>query len=247
MAREVQILVGDDEIDITIETGTRKPTGIVRIAGICLDGYLVSLAPFQEFTEVDIKTEVTIIGTSDTLTIEINISYQHDTLEVEHDALSLPFIFRSQLIAIPANAHLLESTRTQSAAHVASGITVIWSLAGIRSHPVLTDQEVVGKIHHLITALSSFQLRDILHITAMELPSLVDADCIANRRFCRKGTHQRQTCHQQRGEKYSLLIHFKFILLISVRLGYILIHGWIPHELIEIIWLGRIVVLPVTA
>ena len=69
MAGEEQILVGDDEIDITIETGTRKPTGIVRIAGICFDSYLVSLAPFQEFTEVDIETEVPIIGTSDTLSI----------------------------------------------------------------------------------------------------------------------------------------------------------------------------------
>ena len=69
MAREVQILVGDDEIDITIETGTRKPTGIIRIAGICLNGYLVSLAPFQELAQVDIKTKVPIIGTSDTLSI----------------------------------------------------------------------------------------------------------------------------------------------------------------------------------
>ena len=65
MAREEQILVGDNEIDITIETSTRKPTGIVRIAGIRLDGNLVSLAPFQELAQIDIETEVTIIGTSD--------------------------------------------------------------------------------------------------------------------------------------------------------------------------------------
>jgi len=193
MAREVQILVGDDEIDITIETGTRKPTGIIRIAGICLNGYLVSLAPFQELAQVDIKTKVTIIGTSDTLTIEINISYQHDALEVEHDALSLPFIFRSQLIAIPANAHLLESTRTQSAAHVASGITIVRTFAGIRSHPVLTDQEIMRQIYHVIIPLSCFQLIYILHISAMELPSLVDTDCIAHRCISRKGSHQRQT------------------------------------------------------
>ena len=36
-----------------------------------------------------------------------------------------------------------------------------------------------------------------------------------------------------------------FKVLISVWLGYILIHGWIPYELIEIIRLGRIEVLPV--
>ena len=154
MAGEEQILVGDDEIDITIETGTRKPTGIVRIAGICLDSYLVSLAPFQEFTEVDIKTEVTIVGTSDTLTIEINISYQHDTLEVEHDALSLPFSLGSKLIAIPADAHLLKATRTQSAAHIAARIAIIWSLTGIWSYPILSDQEIMRQIHHIIPTLS---------------------------------------------------------------------------------------------
>ena len=153
MARKEKVLVGDDEIDITIETGTRKPTGIVRIAGICLDGYLVSLAPFQEFTQVDIETEVPIIGTTDSLTIQIDISHQHDALEIEHDALSLPFILRSQLIAIPANAHLLESTRTQSAAHIASGITIVRTLAGIRSHPILSYQEIMWQIHHIIPAL----------------------------------------------------------------------------------------------
>ena len=36
-----------------------------------------------------------------------------------------------------------------------------------------------------------------------------------------------------------------FKVLISVWLGYILVHGWIPYELIEIIWLGRIEVLPI--
>ncbi len=36
-----------------------------------------------------------------------------------------------------------------------------------------------------------------------------------------------------------------FKVLIPVWLGHILVHGWIPYELIEIIWLGRIEVLPV--
>ncbi|CUQ37813.1 Uncharacterised protein [Segatella copri] len=45
----------------------------------------------------------------------------------------------------------------------------------------------------------------------MELPSLVDADGIAHRCISRKGSHQRQTAQQQRGEKYCLFIHFKFI------------------------------------
>ena len=35
-----------------------------------------------------------------------------------------------------------------------------------------------------------------------------------------------------------------FKVLISVWLGYIQIHGWIPHELFEIIWLGRIETTP---
>ena len=37
-----------------------------------------------------------------------------------------------------------------------------------------------------------------------------------------------------------------FKVLIPVWLGHILIHRWIPYELVEIIWLRRIEVLPVS-
>ena len=54
------------------------------------------------------------------------------------------------------------------------------AFAGIRSHPVLTDQEIMRQIYHVIIPLSCFQLIYILHITTMELPSLVDADGISH-------------------------------------------------------------------
>ena len=211
MTREKQVLIGDDEIDITIETGTRKPAGVAWILRIRLDCDFVCLSPFQKFAQVDIEAQVSIVGTTDSLTVQIDIAHQHDALEVEHDALSLPFVLRRKFVAIPADAHLLESTGTQSAAHIAARIAVIRALAGIWSHPVLSYQEIMWQIHHIIPALGSFQLRDILHITAMELPSLVDTDSIAHRSLSRKGSHQRQTAKQQRGEKYCLFIHSKFI------------------------------------
>ena len=153
MAREEQILIGNDEVDITIETGARKPAGVAWILRIRLDCDFIRLSPFQEFAQVYIKTEISIVGTSDTLSVQIDISYQHDALEVEHDALSLPFILGSEFVAIPADAHLLESTGTQSAAHIAARIAVIRALAGIRSHPVLSYQEIMWQIHHIIPAL----------------------------------------------------------------------------------------------
>ena len=137
MTREVQLGVGDDEIDITIETGTRVPTRVVGVASIRLHRNLVHLSILQEFGNIGIHSEIAIVGAPDALSIEIDISHQHNALEVEHDALALPFLLRSQFIAIPADAHLLESTRTQTAAHIAARITVVGSLAGIRSHPVL--------------------------------------------------------------------------------------------------------------
>ena len=200
MTREVKILVCNDEVDITEETTTRKPAGVVRLAGIRLDGNFIHLPPLQKFTQVDIEAQVAIVGASDSLTVQIDIAHQHDALEVEHDALSPPFIFRSQLLTIPADAHLLESTGTQSAAHIAARIAVIRSFAGIRSHPILSYQEIMWQIHHIIPTLGCFQLRDILYITAMELPSLVDTDGIAHR--CKTGHRQEQTAQQQRSEKH---------------------------------------------
>ena len=137
MTREVQLGVGDDEVDITIETGTRVPTRVVGVASIRLHRNLVHLSILQEFGNIGIHSEVAIVGAPDALSIEIDISHQHNALEVEHDALALPFLLRSQFIAIPTDAHLLESTRTQTAAHIAARITVVGSLADIRSHPVL--------------------------------------------------------------------------------------------------------------
>ena len=49
MAREEQILIGNDEVDITIETGTRKPAGVGRVLRIRLDCDFIRLSPFQEF------------------------------------------------------------------------------------------------------------------------------------------------------------------------------------------------------
>ena len=153
MAREEQILIGNDEIDITIETSARKPAGVTWILRIRLDCDFVRLSPLQEFAQVDIEAQVSIVGTTDSLTVQIDISYQHDALEVEHDALSLPFILGSKLVAIPADAHLLESAGTQSAAHIAARIAIVRSLAGIWSHPVLSYQEIMWQIHHIIPAL----------------------------------------------------------------------------------------------
>ena len=153
MTREVKILVCNDEVDITEETATRIPTGIIRLAGIRLYNNFIHLPPLQKFAQVDVKTQVAIIGTTDTLPIKIDIAHQHDTLEVEHDALSLPFSLGSKLIAIPADAHLLKATWTQSAAYIAARIAVIRPLAGIRSHPILSYQKIVWQIHHIISAL----------------------------------------------------------------------------------------------
>ena len=153
MTREVKILVCNDEVDITEETATRIPTGIIRLAGIRLYNNFIHLPPLQKFAQVDVKTQVAIIGTTDTLPIKIDIAHQHDTLEVEHDALSLPFILWSQLIAIPSKTHLLKATWTQSAAYIAARIAVIRPLAGIRSHPSLSYQKIMWQIHHIIFAL----------------------------------------------------------------------------------------------
>ena len=180
MAREIQILIGDDKVDIPIKTGTSKPAGVVRIAGICLHSYLINFAKLEQLAHIYIKTEVTIVSTSYSLTIQINIAHEHDALEIEENALALPLGLRSQFIAIPADTHFLKSTRTQSAANVATCITIIRTFAGIRSHPILSDQEIVRQIDYLIISLQFLQQIHVGNIPTMELPSSVERNRISD-------------------------------------------------------------------
>ena len=180
MAREIQILVGDDKVDIPIKTSTGKPAGVVRIAGICLHCYLIDFAKLEQLAHIYIKAEVTIVSTSYSLTIEVNIAHEHDALEIEENALALPLGLRSQFIAIPADTHFLEATWTQTAANITTCITIIRTFAGIRSHPVLSDQEIVRQVDHLIISLQILQHIHVGNIPTMELPTSVERNRISD-------------------------------------------------------------------
>ena len=180
MAREIQILVGDDKVDIPIKTCTGKPAGVVRIAGICLHCNLIDFAKLEQLAHIYIKAEVTIVSTSYSLTIEVNIAHEHDALEIEENALALPLGLRSQFIAIPADTHFLKSTWTQTAANVTACITIIRTFAGIRSHPVLSDQEIVRQVDYLIISLQILQHIHVGNIPTMELPTSAERNRISD-------------------------------------------------------------------
>ena len=60
--------------------------------------------------------------------VEPHVAHEHDALEVEHHSLAFPFLLWGERISVPSHVHLLEATRTESAAHVASGIAVVGTL-----------------------------------------------------------------------------------------------------------------------
>ena len=155
MAREIAFPVGDDEVDIAVEATTRVPARVVGLSGVCPDGNLIHLAPAQELAHVNIETDIAVVRTTDTLTVEKDITHEHDALEVQQDTLVLPLLLRCKFVTVPARTHLLKATGTQPTAHIAACITVVRSLTGIGSHPVLPNQEVVGQVHHLICGLES--------------------------------------------------------------------------------------------
>ena len=180
MAREIQFLVSDDKVDIPIKTGTGKPAGVVRIAGICLHCNLIDFAKLEQLAHIYIKAKVTIVSTSYSLTIEVNIAHEHDALEIKEYALALPLGLRSQFIPIPAYTHFLKATWTQTAANITTCITIIRTFAGIRSHPVLSDQEIVRQVDYLIISLQILQHIHVGNIPTVELPTSVERNRISD-------------------------------------------------------------------
>ena len=135
------------------------------------------------------------------LAVEPYITHEHNTLKVEHYPSALPFCLWGEHISIPSHVHFLETTRTQSAAHITACITIVRTFRGIWFHPRLSDKEVMRKVHPL--ALSVFHSLNARQFTQVKLPSGIQAYRISH---CgRRSTYEH--CHSRQNHKF---LHSKY-------------------------------------
>ncbi len=104
------------------------------------------MAIFQFVGDVYFCAEITVVGSSDFLAVEIDVSDKKYSLEVEKHATPFPTVVGSEGLAIPTCPHFLETSRAQAAFYVGHRIVEIGFLVGRGLNPVLTDLKVVGKI-----------------------------------------------------------------------------------------------------
>ena len=217
MAREIELVVGDDKANITEESATRIPSRIIGSTRICPHCYLVLLAVTEQLAHVDIESQIAIVGCPYMLSVHIDIAHKHHASEVEHHPSSLPFFLGCQFVSIPAYAHLLEPSCAETAFHIIGSILAVGTFVCPRCHPGLIELEVMRQVDDLASLHSFIQemgilnvirwLADTFYIAAMELPSPVDIYCISHRSLCCRTAHHNPACHEQHEPKVLVDFH----------------------------------------
>ena len=90
MTHQIEIRIGYHYRYITIKSATGIPTGIVRLTSIRLNGQYIRCVVFQQFGNVNFETHITVIGSSNQLTVQINITHIHDTFKVNNHSFVFP-------------------------------------------------------------------------------------------------------------------------------------------------------------
>ena len=110
MTVKIDCLRCDDELHVTVQSCTGIPTRVVRVTRVGFDDERVFLTIFQQVTDIDAKTEVSIFRATDTLSVEIDIADEHDAANLEVYSPTLPGSVRSECATVPADTHFLETT-----------------------------------------------------------------------------------------------------------------------------------------
>ena len=97
-------------MDIAEQTATRIPARVLRFSRRAVYGQHVLRVIPQQSGDVGLKAQVTVVCATNLLTVQIGIAMQHDTLEVQDDALALPCLIGIKRLTIPARSHVLEAT-----------------------------------------------------------------------------------------------------------------------------------------
>ena len=78
---------------------------------------------------VNLETHISVVGTTDVPTVEINVTRQHNTFEVKKIATTRLRLNIYDFL-VPAGTHFLKATCRQPTLYVCCHITVVWTLVG---------------------------------------------------------------------------------------------------------------------
>ena len=146
MSLEIEFAVGDNEVDLTVESSTRIPSGIVGLSGICFYKQRVVGAEFQFLGDIGFKSQIAIVGTADTLPIEKDITDKHDATKIDQHPFVFPALIRHKIFSVPSDTHFLKSARGKPAFYVGGHIAVVRFLISARCDPRLTDEKIVWEV-----------------------------------------------------------------------------------------------------
>ena len=106
---EEEILRGGDEADIADEPSTGVPAGVLGLAGVGNHLDQIVLAVGQMVGDVDLKAHVAVVGASDALVVQIDISGVENAFEVEDHTTAFRLFRRSVVQAVVTFGHVLET------------------------------------------------------------------------------------------------------------------------------------------
>ena len=191
MPVEVQILRCRHHFHATEQTSARVPARIAGLARVCHDGQHVFLTEAQLVRNVDFEADVSVIGSSDELTVQVNVTHIHDSSEVDEHASALQAVCRCEMQAVPAAPHLFESSAGEAALDVGGNVGVVGTLVSCWWNPWLFYLEIVRKRQRPPSVVVEVCFFCISDIAELELPSVVQTDglsCLCLCGHCYEGS-----------------------------------------------------------
>ena len=175
MALKVKFGMGGHKLYATEQTATGIPARVQGVACVGTYGKHILFAPLQLAGNINLKTHIAIVGSSHSLTIQINIAYIHDAGEINQYAPSTKRVGGGEMKPIPTLAHLFETTARQTTLDVGGNIGVVGLFIGCGCHPRLFYLKVVGQIHGAPGGIVNRRIGSLRHISSLKLPTEVEA------------------------------------------------------------------------
>ena len=114
MTPEVKVCRRVDQFDIAEETTTRIPTRVEFLLRGGYDEQLVRLSVAQLLGDVQFEAYITIVRTTNALSVEVDIAHKHDALEIEQYTTAFERGIGGDGTAVEAQPHLLETSSREA-------------------------------------------------------------------------------------------------------------------------------------
>ncbi len=83
MPAEIQCRVCDYDFHLSVQSASGVPAGVGRLPGVSLDYDFILLAMTYFFRDVDLKSEIAIIGPANIFAVQEYIAYEHYAFKIK--------------------------------------------------------------------------------------------------------------------------------------------------------------------